>query len=84
MPVNVASGMARAAARAFATSRINKKKFPRALSNLKDAFPNLPEERVRELAIGSYEHLFQLGIEVLYAPRLITEDGYSRHLDTER
>jgi KDO2-lipid IV(A) lauroyltransferase len=81
LPVGMATGVARAAARAFATSRINRKKFPRATSNLKDAFPDLPKERVRELAIGSYEHLFQLGIEVLYSPRLLTEDGFQRHLD---
>ncbi len=81
LPINVAGGVARAAARAFATSRINRKKFPRATSNLADAFPGMPEERIRELAIGAYEHLFQLGIEVLYAPRLITEDAFQRHLD---
>lgn len=81
MPVDVAGGVARSAARAFATSRINRKKFPRATANLADAFPGMPEARVRELAIGAYEHLFQLGIEVLYSPRLITEDGFFRHLD---
>jgi len=81
LPVNVAGSVARAAARAFATSRINRKKFPRATSNLADAFPDLHHDRVRELAIGAYEHLFQLGIEVLYAPRLITEDAFQRHLD---
>lgn len=81
MPVGVAGRFARFAGRSFATSRINRKKFPRATANLSDAFPELHQDRVRELAIGAYEHLFQLGMEVLYAPRLITEDGFSRHLD---
>lgn len=78
--VNQATAVARAAARAFATSRINRKKFPRAIKNLSDAFPDWPQDRVRQTAILAYEHLFQLGVEILYAPRLITEDGFARHL----
>jgi KDO2-lipid IV(A) lauroyltransferase len=78
--VDTAARAARAAARAFATSRINRKKFPRAIHNLSDAYPEWSADRVHDTAIAAYEHLFQLGVEVLYAPRLITEDGFSRHL----
>jgi len=78
--VDQATTVARSAARVFATSRVNRKKFPRALKNLSDAFPEWAPDRVRETAIRAYEHLFQLGVEILYAPRLITEDGFSRHL----
>ncbi len=78
--VDQATTVARSAARVFATSRVNRKKFPRALKNLSDAFPEWAPDRVRETAIRAYEHLFQLGVEILYAPRLITEDGFARHL----
>lgn len=80
LKVDDATAIARRAARAFATSRINRKKFPRALKNLRDAYPDWEEDRVRETAIRAYEHLFQLGLEILYAPRLMTEDGFARHL----
>jgi KDO2-lipid IV(A) lauroyltransferase len=84
VPVDRAGEVARAAARAFATSRINRKKFPRALNNLRDAYPDWDEDRVRATAIAAYEHLFQLGVEILYAPRLITEEGFTRHLGLSR
>lgn len=80
LPVDQSSRVARALARAFATSRLNRKKLPRAIENLRDAFPEWPEERVHRTAIGAYEHLFQLGVELVYAPRLITEDGFFRHM----
>lgn len=80
LPVGVSTAGARVAARAFALSPINRSKWPRAILNLRDAFPDLSEERRRELALCAYEHLFQLGVEILYAPRLITEDGFIPHL----
>ena len=64
----------------FATSRINRKRFPRALGNLREAFPDMPEDELRAIAVASYQHLFQLGVEVCFAPRLITEEGWARHL----
>lgn len=80
VPVEQATSIARASARAFATSRINRKKFPRAIENLTHAFPGWDADRIRETAVAAYEHLFQLGVEILYAPRLITDGGYARHL----
>lgn len=80
LPVDTTASLARAAARKFATSRINRKKFPRALKNLRDAYPDWPDDKIHSHAVASYEHLFQLGLEVFYAPRLVTEGGFTRHL----
>ncbi len=71
---------ARAAGRAFATSRINRKRFPRSLTNLRIAFPEADEAQLRARAVRGYEHLFQLGVEICYTPRMITEEGFRRHL----
>jgi len=75
-----AMATARAAGRLFATSRINRKRFPRSATNLRIAFPWASEERIHELAVSGYEHLFQLGVEISYTPRLITEEGFRRQL----
>lgn len=80
MGVESSTAAARAIGEWFATSRINRKRFPRALANLREAFPEASDERLRALAVASYQHLFQLGVEVCFAPRLITEEGWARHL----
>ncbi len=80
MGVESSTAAARDIGQWFATSRINRKRFPRALDNLREAFPNAPEDELRAMAIASYQHLFQLGVEVCFAPRLITEEGWARHL----
>lgn len=80
MGVESSTAAARDIGQWFATSRINRKRFPRALGNLREAFPDAPEEELRATAIASYQHLFQLGVEVCFAPRLITEEGWARHL----
>lgn len=56
------------------------KRFERAVRNLRDAYPEWPEARVRVTAVSSYQHLFQLGIELLYTPRLVTREAFARHL----
>lgn len=75
-----AMAAARAAGRAFATSRVNRKRFPRSITNLRVAFPEASDDRIHELAVSGYEHLFQLGVEICYTPRMITEEGFRRHL----
>ncbi|QQS08272.1 MAG: lysophospholipid acyltransferase family protein [Phycisphaerales bacterium] len=80
MPIDVASRVARSALRSFATSRLNRKKFPRAIANLKDAYPEWDDDKVHATAVAAYEHLGQLAVELLHTPRLITEEGYARHL----
>ena len=57
-----------------------KKHFGRAVQNLSEAFPDWPQERVHQYAIHSYQHLAQLGVEIAFAPRLITHEGFARHL----
>lgn len=60
--------------------RLSPSRFQRAVVNLEQAFPNLSDDERRELAMRCYQHLFQIAVEILYAPRLITKEGYSRHL----
>lgn len=55
-------------------------RFDRAIKNLHEAYPDWGDDRVRAYAIKSYQHLFQLAVEVLYAPRLITQESATRHL----
>ncbi len=56
------------------------KRFARSLEHLEVAFPQWTSEERRACAVKAYEHLFQLGVEILHAPRLITKEGYTRHL----
>lgn len=72
--------VARAAARAFAGAKMNRKRLGRAIDNLAVAFPEWNDERRREYAIRSYEHLFTLGVESAVMPRLLNEDGWSSHV----
>jgi Kdo2-lipid IVA lauroyltransferase/acyltransferase len=60
--------------------RIGPKYMGRALKNLSDAFPEWPRERVEQYAVHSLEHLCQIAVEVTFAPRLITMEGFTRHL----
>ena len=69
-----------AAGRAFATSFMNRRRIGRAHAHLAEAFPELDKDARHELAIKSYEHLFKLGTELCFAPRLLTEDGWARHV----
>lgn len=72
---------AAALGRAFAASRFNRKRLGRAESNLAAAFPDWDQDRRRAYAIRSWEHLALLGAEVLYSPRLLTEDGWGEHVE---
>lgn len=68
------------AGRAYAGSRLNRKRLGRAENNLAAAFPDWSAEKRREHAIRSWEHLALLGMEILYSPRLLTEDGWGEHI----
>ncbi len=54
---------------------------PAALNNIRDAFPEWDAGRIHETAVASYQHLFALGLEVSFAPRLINPSGYAAHLE---
>ncbi|MFZ4573174.1 MAG: lysophospholipid acyltransferase family protein, partial [Phycisphaerales bacterium] len=71
---------ARSVARAWATGPLNRKRYPRAVRHLQEAFPEWDPDRIHQTAVQSYEHLFALGIELGYTPRLLTEEGFTRHL----
>lgn len=72
--------LARLAGRRFALTSINRRRFERALVNLRVAFPEWSEDRRRQCAVEGYEHLFMLAVETAYAPRLITPDGAPPHV----
>jgi len=70
---------ARALGRAY--SRIEPQRVRRTIDTLSVAFPDMPEHERRRFALLAYEHLFQLGVEVAYTPRLITPSTWSRHVE---
>lgn len=69
---------ARAAGRAW--SKFESKRVKRAMDSIAVAFPDMPEGERRRRAIESYEHLFMLGVETAYTPRLINHDGWSERV----
>jgi len=60
--------------------RVQAKRFERAVRNLRHAFPAWDDARIQRTALGAYEHLFQLGVEFAFVPRLITGEGFIRHV----
>lgn len=80
LPPQTAIRGARSLARVWALSRLNVSRFERTTRHIKEAFPELCDERIRELGASSYEHLFALGMELGYTSRLLTEEGFTRHL----
>lgn len=74
---------ARGIARRFANLHANRKRLDRAREHLEIAFPDWPDARRREHAVRAYEHLFQLGAELAFLPRLMNEDNWPRHVLVE-
>lgn len=66
-------------ARAYAS--MNKKRTRRAEDHLAIAFPDWDAQRRRRVAVAGYEHLFRLAVEFAYAPRLLTTDNWTRHVE---
>jgi Kdo2-lipid IVA lauroyltransferase/acyltransferase len=66
--------------RAVAGSPMLRKRLARAVANLRVAYPSWSDERLRELAVRSYEHLVTLGVETFCAPRQLTEEGWHNHI----
>ena len=65
-----------AVGRFFASARFNRKRVNRALEHLAQAFPEWPQERRRRYAALAYEHMFKLGVELTFTPRLLNEDSF--------
>lgn len=76
--------MAAGLGRLYGSSRVNRKRLKRAVDHLAVAFPSWPAEAREACAIASYGHLFQLGAEVAYGPRLLSEDGWRNHIRVGR
>lgn len=68
-----------AAGRWYASRPFNRRRLARAEANLRVAFPDWPAERVRGVALDAYEHLFRLGVESCFGPRLVNDDSWVRH-----
>ena len=73
--VNDAVRSARAMGRSFAA--FEPRRVRRAMDALLVAFPDMPEDQRRHFALLAYEHLFTLGVEMAFTPRLITRDAWS-------
>ena len=74
-----AMGVARALGGGFARLPSNRKRLRRAIENLEQAFPDWTPAHRERVAINAYQHLFELAVEVLYTPRLLSEDAWVRH-----
>ncbi|MBK7406496.1 MAG: lysophospholipid acyltransferase family protein [Phycisphaerales bacterium] len=74
---------ARGLGRAFAGMPFNRKRVARAAEHLRFACPEFDEAERLEHAVRSYEHLFMLGIEISFAPRLMSEDAWIRHVELD-
>lgn len=72
---------ARVMGRSFAKAPFNRKRLDRASDNILQAMPDLEADQRLEMAIKGYEHLFELAAEVAFAPRLLNEDGWTRHVE---
>lgn len=69
---------ARAMARAYAS--FEKRRVQRTMDTIGVAFPEMGEAERREHALNAYEHLFMLGVEMAYTPRLISPDSWPEYL----
>ncbi len=72
--------VARKAGRAFGSARFNKKRVDRAMGHIEQAMPGLDAPARHELAVRSYEHLFELGVEMTSCSRTISEDAWPHHM----
>lgn len=74
---------ARALGRSFARMPFNSKRLDRAAGHIELACPEFSREERYEHAVRAYEHLFMLGVEIAFAPRLMSEDGWIRHAELD-
>lgn len=65
--------------RAYAA--LNAKRTIRAEQHLQVAFPEMSAEKRREIALHGWEHLFTLGLEFAFAPRLLNTETWPRYID---
>jgi KDO2-lipid IV(A) lauroyltransferase len=71
------------AARCYA--RLHGRHRRRAEQNLRLSFPEKSEQEIRQIAVASIEHLFQLaGVDAMVMGRAIRPSTWHRHLDFEQ
>ncbi|TVQ63331.1 MAG: hypothetical protein EA379_04230 [Phycisphaerales bacterium] len=66
---------------AFARAPFNRARLERAHANISRVFPDWERDRVETCAVDAYRHLFSLGVETAFTPRLISDDGWSARVD---
>ncbi len=71
----MALGMTRFTGAYYATRSMNGKRLSRAREHLRIAYPDASESEIKQLAVESYQHLFQLGAEIARSPRTMNIDS---------
>lgn len=77
----IAHAATRAASCFFATRAHNSKRLERTREHLRIAFPDATAQQIERLAIASYEHLFQLGAEIVRTPRTLNIDSVLQNVE---
>jgi KDO2-lipid IV(A) lauroyltransferase len=80
LPPRPTLDFARRAGRLYSRSPFNRRHMDRARANLRAAFPEWTPDRVELCATRAHEHLLELGLEIAYAPRFLSEDAWPNHL----
>lgn len=61
-------------------ARLQPRHMERARRNVAAAFPEYSPEQVDDVALRSIKHFFMFGAEFAYVQRMLTEDGWARHI----
>ncbi len=65
---------------AYGRARVNRTRIERAMGHIEQALPELDAPAREAMARRSYEHLFELAVEMTACQRLLTEDGWPHHI----
>jgi Kdo2-lipid IVA lauroyltransferase/acyltransferase len=65
---------------AFARAGFNRSRVKKAADRVQFAMPGTSPEAATSLVHRSYEHLFRLGVEIGYIPRLLSDDAWVEHV----
>lgn len=77
---NASIATARSLGLSLADARFNRKHWGRALAHLRVAFPEWDEDQRDRVARESFAHMAMLAVEMVWTPRLLTTDGWTRHV----
>lgn len=72
--------LARRVGATYGRVRVNQRRIQRAMGHIGQAFPDMDEAARHAMACHSYEHLFELAVEMSACQRLLTEDGWPHHI----